>query len=213
MHKNALTIFVTATNTDIGKTYLSTMLLQELGKTYKVAGFKPIETGVKDKAPDTELLYQYSNIKDLNIEDCVGYTFALPAAPYVAKGTTLITVNQIKSKLQKLRDRADIVIVEGAGGLMVPISEGLFFVDLIDLLGIDYTILLTPSHLGCINDTMLSYNLLKDKNISYDWCVNRRDDDFDIVSKPFFDEYFDRYLVLQDDLDKIVSNIISKMKA
>ncbi|CAA6812243.1 MAG: Dethiobiotin synthetase (EC [uncultured Campylobacterales bacterium] len=203
--KKSLTIFVTATNTDIGKTYISVELIKRLSSKYKVAGFKPIETGVTDKAPDTLKLYESSNISTLNIDDCIAYKYTLPAAPYIASKD--IEIEYIKNKLEHLKSISDIVVVEGAGGLMVPIKKDLFYIDLINILGIDHTLLVTPSSLGCINDTMLSINLLKSKGISFDWCVNKRDEDFEKITKSFFDDYFKKYFVYPDNFDELVEKL------
>jgi len=128
--------FITATNTDVGKSYASKIFLKKFtlqGK--KVGYFKPIETGVKDKPLDgTELFniaYRLNPNFKVSIDDIVPYQFKLPASPFVAKNNITIDINLIKQKANKLLQLCDILIVEGAGGLMVPIKENYFMIDLI----------------------------------------------------------------------------------
>jgi len=69
-------------------------------------------------------------------------------------------------------------------------------------------LLVTPSKLGCINDTMLSIEALKSRDIDFDWCVNLylNREDFNIVTKPFYDSYFTKWWILEDRLDDFIKN-------
>ena len=71
-------------------------------------------------------------------------------------------------------------------------------------------LLVTPSKLGCINDTLLSIEALKSRNIDYDWCVNLYKDrnEFQIVTQPFYDSYFKKEWWF---LDKGLENFIEKI--
>jgi dethiobiotin synthetase len=72
------------------------------------------------------------------------------------------------------------------------------------------TLLITPSKLGCINDTLLSIEALKNRKIDFSWCVNLFEDidEFDEVTKPFYDEYFDEWWKLEDEVD-LINKILS----
>jgi len=197
-------LFITATNTDVGKTYACEKFLRYFAKQgLKVGYFKPCETGVIDKPIDgskmLELTKQLNPSFDVSIKDVVPYQFKLPAAPYVAKENTTISVDYIKEKKEYLQSLCDILIIEGAGGLMVPIEKDLFIIDLIKELS-SKAILITPSKLGCINDTLLSINALKAKNIDFEFYINLYEDidTFDKVSKPFLIDYFTELNFLQD---------------
>jgi dethiobiotin synthetase len=74
---------------------------------------------------------------------------------------------------------------------MVPIEKDLFIIDLIKELECE-AILIAPSKLGCINDTLLSINALKSKNINFEFYINLYQDidTFNSVSKPFLIDYF-----------------------
>jgi dethiobiotin synthetase len=93
----------------------------------------------------------------------------------------------------------DVLIIEGAGGLMVPIEKDIFIIDLIKEFDSE-AILITPSKLGCINDTLLSINALKSKNIDFEFYINlyQDADSFEKVSKPFLLDYFKKLNFLED---------------
>lgn len=204
--KNNDTLFITATNTDVGKTYASEQFLKYYAKKgLKVGYFKPLETGVIDLPLDGNKMLNL--VKKLNpdfnvsIEDVVPYQFELPAAPFVSKGKTTIDIEFLKKKKIELEALCDILIIEGAGGLMVPIEKDFFIIDLIKEFKTK-AILITPSKLGCINDILLSQEALKNRNIDFDWYINLYKDknDFEKVSKPFLDSYF-KELKFLDDLN------------
>jgi dethiobiotin synthetase len=198
--------FITATNTDIGKSYASEVFLKKLSKKGKKVGyFKPIETGVIDIPRDgTKLL---SITKKLNpsfkfsINDVVKYQFKLAASPYVANTSIGIDIKEILLQAKKLLKKCDILVVEGAGGLMVPITKNYFMIDLIRDFQKTFntkTILIVPSFLGSINDNLLSQNVLKQYNIKYNWYINlyKNKKEFIKTTFPFYKKYFNkvRYL-------------------
>jgi len=190
-------LFITATNTNVGKTYTTIKLIEFFSKqNLSVGVFKPIETGVIDKPLDASLLLtsikKYNpQFKNLSVNDITSYTFALASAPFCADKEKIIDIDSIIKKYHQLKKRCDILLVEGAGGLFVPISKDFMMIDLIQKLNIN-TLLVTPSSLGCINATLLSMEALKNRNISFDWCVNKYEDidTFDEVTKPFYDAKF-----------------------
>ncbi len=201
-------IFITATNTDVGKTYACEKFLRYFAKAgLKVGYFKPCETGVIDFPLDG--MKMLNLVKELNpsfkasIDEVVPYQFKLPAAPYVAKENVTIDINYLKEKKEFLQSMCDVLIIEGAGGLMVPIEKDLFIIDLIKIFDSE-AFLITPSKLGCINDTLLSINALKSKNIDFNFYINLYKDieSFEKVSKPFLIDYFGKLNFL-DDLEKL----------
>jgi dethiobiotin synthetase len=187
-------IFITATNTDIGKTYTTKLLLREFAsRGLRVGVIKPIETGVIDGlAPDgTELL---TCVKELNkefenisIEDIVPITYELPAAPFISSNNTKLELQLLDKAIEKLEKLSDVLIIEGAGGLYVPIDEDMMMVDLIKHFGAS-VLLVTHCSLGCINDTLLSKKVLEDREIKHLVAFNCRDEDesFLTVSEPYF---------------------------
>ena len=197
-------VFVTATNTDVGKTFASETILKHYAKKgSRVGYFKPCETGVTDYALDgTKML---TLVKELNsdfkadINDVVPYQFRLPAAPYVAKGEQNIDFEFLKDKINYLETMCDFLVIEGAGGLMVPILEDLYMIDLIEIFEAK-PILIAPSKLGCINDILLSVEALRNRTLEFELYINLFQDkeSFDEVSKPFLQDHFGKLNYLHD---------------
>lgn len=186
-------IFVTATNTDIGKTYTTKLLLKEFAsRGFRVGVLKPIETGVVDGyAPDGEMLLSEcvelnSELASLGVKDIVPITYELPAAPFVSSNNSLLDYKKIDEAIKKIENYCDILIIEGAGGLLVPIDEKTMMIDLISYFKAT-ALLVTHCSLGCINDTLLSKKLLEDRNILHTVAFNCRDSEsFSVVSEPYF---------------------------
>lgn len=203
-------IFVTATNTDIGKTYTSKLLIKEFAsRGMRVGSIKLIETGVVDFAPDAEALLacvQEVNpaFKDIKVKDIVPITYTLPAAPYVASNATPLNLKLLNAAVEKLEKLCDVLIIEGAGGLYVPIDEKYMMIDMIEHFEAS-TLLVTHCSLGCINDTILSERALDNKNIKYLTAFNCRksDESFKNVSEPYFKNTREKVLKVTPDIDTI----------
>lgn len=203
-------IFVTATNTNVGKTHTSKELLREFAsRGVSVGAFKPIETGVEDIPLDAYELLKSS--KELNpafwpfeTDDIVAFTYTLPASVFVASNNKRLELDKILSKLKAIEEVCDIVIIEGAGGVYVPIDENYMMIDLIKELEA-CALLVTHCSLGCINDTLLSKRALEEKNIPHAVAFNCKDgsESFDVVSKPYFDHIGLELLKVDRDIEKI----------
>ncbi|MFT5661668.1 MAG: dethiobiotin synthetase [Sulfurimonas sp.] len=204
-------IFVTATNTDIGKTYTTKLLLKEFAsRGLKVGVLKPIETGVIDGVfPDGEELLECvkecnSQLNNLSVEGIVPISYSLPAAPFIASNNQDIDYQKIDRALQKLEESCDIVIIEGAGGLYVPIDRRTMMIDLISYFQAT-ALLVTHCSLGCINDTLLSSKALLDKKIPHAIAFNCRagDESFEKISAPYFSEIGFDVLKVDENIDTI----------
>ena len=204
-------LFISATGTDVGKTHTTLKLIEAFSRQgYRTGVFKPVETGVTDHAPDAAMLLEAcrkvnKDFADLSPEDITAYTLPLPAAPFCADTEQTIEIKKIIEKYEQLSSLCDILLVEGAGGLLVPITKEYMMINLIKELNTK-TLLVTPSKLGCINDTLLSILALNTFDISFDWCVNLHEDkeNFDQVSKPYYDTVFPEWWSLQKGLDDYV---------
>ena len=208
-------IFITATNTDIGKTYTTKLLLKEFADMgFRVGVIKPIETGVVDGyAPDgvelLELVRELnSEFSDISLEDIVPITYKLPAAPFVASGGKQIDLSRVQNSIKKLEKRCDILLIEGAGGLLVPIDAKTMMVDMIEYLDAD-ALLVTHCALGCINDTLLSKNLLEQRGIKHQVVFNCRTEDegFKTTSEPYFREIGFEVLKLNQDIKTLIHKL------
>ncbi len=212
----AIKIFVTATNTEVGKTYTTLRLMEEAARQGMApAALKPIETGVVNDLPaDGKLLLEKSRdlnpaLRDMTLDDIVPIRFELPAAPYVAKGKQTITLSPVFSAIEKLEPLCDILFIEGAGGLLVPIERDLFMIDLPKLFKA-YTLLVAPSSLGSINDSLLSMEALKSRGLDFRFLINLHKDaeSFFRVTLPFYKEEQIPFSLLPDDLEKSVKELL-----
>jgi len=151
-------VFITGTDTDIGKTFVSLglCLLQE-HKGKNVGYFKPFQSGAIEKdgvlyAPDVMELKKYSNLK-------TKYSYLLKGdvSPYMASclSNVEIKIDKIKSDLEDFKKECDFFVIEGAGGLYCPAVKGKLFADIIKELNQEIIIVTTP-HLGRINHTLLT---------------------------------------------------------
>ncbi len=204
-------IFITATNTDIGKTYTTKLLLQEFAsRGLRVGVIKPIETGVIDGyAQDgSELLACIkklnSEFENVSLSDIVPITYELPASPFVSSNNTKLDLQLLDKTVARLEKLCDVLIIEGAGGLYVPIDEDMMMVDLIKHFEAS-ALLVTHCSLGCVNDTLLSKKLLEDKDIEHKVVFNCREDDmsFSTVSEPYFLKTGFEVLKVSQNIDTI----------
>ncbi|MEO1937809.1 MAG: dethiobiotin synthase [Sulfurimonas sp.] len=200
-------IFITATNTDVGKTYTTKLLLREYAsRGLKVGVIKPVETGVVDgKYPDGDALLALVKelnplMQDVSVSDIVPISYELPAAPFIASGGKKFDSEKVLKAIEKLEDYCDVLLIEGAGGVYVPLDLELMIVDLIKLTQA-VALLVTHCSLGCINDTLLSKKSLQDANIAHVVVFNPKaaDESFEVVSRPYFDAK--KWDVLKTDRD------------
>jgi dethiobiotin synthetase len=204
-------IFVSATNTNIGKTYTTKLLLKEFARHgHSVGVIKLIETGVVNGiAPDgVELLTLIkelnNNFINLTIKDIVPITYELASAPFIASNNKKLDIEKLNIAIEKLENFCDILIIEGAGGLYVPIDNNTMMIDLIKYFNAS-AVLVTHCSLGCINDTLLSSKALEDKKIPYIVAFNCRDNDenFQNISYPYFKAINFEILKVDENIDTI----------
>lgn len=212
-------LFITATNTNIGKTYSTHILADYLNSIgIKTIISKPIETGDDGNTIlDCQKHYQY-NLKidkTLRLEDINFYRYKLPASPFVAKIFEPIEVDfdLIAQNLNRLSSKCDVLLIEGAGGLMVPINEHHNMLDLAMFLKASL-FLVSGDRLGMLNDLLLNIELLKMRQISCIYGINLIDEKaYETISKPYI-EYLNTKLtnpiyILQKDISKIALDFLS----
>ncbi|SFV59506.1 Dethiobiotin synthetase [hydrothermal vent metagenome] len=208
------TIFITATNTNIGKTYTTTKLINEFSKRgLRVCAIKPIETGVDTLPQDgTKVLQQlqkYPQNPKLTLHEVVPIMFKQPAAPFIASEKRELDLQIVFDTVLSLRSLCDVLLIEGAGGLFVPINKEYFMINFIKDLEVDRTLLVTHCALGCINDTLLSQKALTDANLNFITAFNCRDDDtFEQTSKPFFDTINQKIMIVDKDIEALADALL-----
>ncbi|EDM23471.1 dethiobiotin synthase [Caminibacter mediatlanticus TB-2] len=205
-----MNIFISANNTDKGKTYTTLKLIETFSKLgYKVGAMKPIETGVKEKPIDGEKLLNQvkkfnKNFENITINDIVPIQHSLPAAPYVSGE---VDFEKIKNAYKKIKPLCDILLIEGAGGILVPINKNFKMIDFIYFFNAKL-FLVIGSNLGMINDFLLNKFYLETNKISFTWAINLFDNSYFEISHPFMKQF--NPLFIQKDLDKITQKLLKK---
>jgi dethiobiotin synthetase len=159
-------LFITGTDTDVGKTFVTAWIAGvwlALGKT--VAVYKPVQTGVTCvEAGDAYWVGQFWNFpQQLTLK--TSYLFPEPAAPSVADGNDQISFHQLVEDFQALQATHDVVLVEGAGGVLCPIRKYLFMADLIRHFNLPALVVTRPN-LGTINHTLMSIEVLRGRGVT-----------------------------------------------
>jgi dethiobiotin synthetase len=165
--------FITSTGTGIGKTFITAALARQarmLGKS--VAAYKPIISGFDPGHPeesDTAILLDSLSepVSPENIQRISPWRFSMPLAPSMAARTEKVGLDfdaLIAHGKQAIEGGEEIVLIEGVGGVMVPIDEQHTVLDWIEALGIQ-AILVTGSYLGTLSHTLTALAVLRARNI------------------------------------------------
>ena len=164
------TFFITGIDTNIGKSYATGWLAREWNsKGIKTITQKMIQTGNVGHSEDIDLHREIMGIP-FTPEDKERITFPIvysyPASPHLAAeiDDRIIPIEKITESTRILQSRYDVVLLEGAGGLMVPITRRYLTVDYIADQKLP-VILVTSGRLGSINHTLLSIEALVNRNI------------------------------------------------
>lgn len=178
-------LFITATDTDAGKTFMAQAIMKELAdRRHQVVGFKPVSAGCEQtelglRNEDALALQQQSTL-ELDYQEVNPIAFADPVAPHLAAqkqhcAIELSTLTQAYDNL--LAKNADYVITEGAGGWRLPLTDSLFLSDL----AIQYqmeVVVVVPVRLGCLNHARLTVEAVRHDGLAISgWIANVLDGD------------------------------------
>ena len=186
-------LFISGIDTDIGKTYATGMIAKALMQQgIKVITQKLVQTGVVIN-PDTsdmniaDDIITHRQLMNLPLQPCdldfttCPYRYEKPASPHLsaALAEDILNPNLITAATKALQADYEVVLLEGAGGLMVPITEQLLTLDYIAEAGYP-VILVTSGRLGSINHTLLSLQAIKSRGLKvYSVIYNHIHDDSD----------------------------------
>jgi dethiobiotin synthetase len=165
-------VFITGTDTGVGKTIIAAAITRALKmRGVSVGVMKPVETGCrmegeKGLVPVDGAFLQYMAETDTTLSDITPYRFETPVAPLIASEIEgrVIREEVILSTFKKIADDQDFMVVEGVGGLMVPVSRHLLVCDLIKLLDLS-VIVVAGNTLGVINHTLLTVKAAENEGI------------------------------------------------
>lgn len=192
--------FISGIDTGIGKTYATGYLAKQwIDQGVKTITQKLIQTGNIEISEDIEKhrdIMQTGFLPEDDEKLTMPEIFTYPASPHLATkidGREL-DFNKIEQATQILKQRFDVVLLEGAGGLMVPLTT--------DMLTIDYIaqhqfpiILVSSGRLGSINHTLLSLEAIKQRGLSlYALAYNLNDESQDVIISEDTAQYLKKYL-------------------
>ena len=175
-------VFIAGTDTGVGKTMVAGALLHGFAKrNVRAIGMKPVAAGAERRRgrwvnEDVEVLRGASGC-DAPLELINPYCFPLPVAPHIAASEAGVAIrwSPIKRAYDRLAALADCVVVEGVGGVLVPLGSRLSAVDIPTRLGLP-VILVVGLRLGCINHALLSAESLRARGLRLaGWVGNRID--------------------------------------
>jgi len=162
-------IFITGTDTGVGKTFVCALLLKFLRQEGIAAGYqKWVCTGDETMSADLQYCLKHAGIaiNPAEVELQVPYRFRFPASPHLAASLENQTIDpeSIVAKYNELGHYYDILVVEGVGGLLVPLRTDLLLADLLAGLR-PQTLVVARSGLGTINHSLLTLEALRSRKI------------------------------------------------
>ena len=183
-------IFITATGTDIGKTYISALIIKKMRESgFNCGYYKPVISGVTElcgKLIDSDANYviQMADIPAL-ADECVSYWWKEAVSPHLAakRANQIIDVDKIKYDFAQINKKYDYLLIEGAGGITCPLiinkEEKYLLKDLIWELGLSI-IIVADAGLGTINSTLLTVEYAKENGIEIEGIIlnNYESDNF-----------------------------------
>jgi len=164
-------VFVTGTDTGVGKTIVAGLLARYLREQgYRAITQKWVQTGTRDYPCDIpvhlELMGVERGTAGQHEQDMNPYAFELAGSPHLAASCegARIDVRKIVASFRRLEEAFDAVIVEGAGGVLVPLSRRKLLVDVVERLGLP-VVVVAANKLGAINHTLLTVEALRVRDI------------------------------------------------
>ncbi|NDI84964.1 dethiobiotin synthase [Undibacterium crateris] len=195
--------FITGTDTEIGKTFCSSALLQAFSQQgASTLGLKPIASGAEWRDEqwhneDVDALMAASSVQAPQTLVCP-YLMQTPAAPHIVAKLEHVSIElpRIQAACEQARSLADVVIVEGVGGFCVPLNEHTDTAQLAQVLNLP-VILVVGLRLGCINHALLTAQAIRAQGLTLaGWIANTVDPDM---------------LYLQDNIAAIAQRIAAPL--
>jgi dethiobiotin synthetase len=195
--------FITGTDTAVGKTFIACGIVSALKrKGLSVGVMKPVETGCPLKSeellPEDALALKEASGADDPLDIINPYRFRLPLAPSVAARLegNIIDFEKIEDSFITLKKAHDIVIIEGAGGLMTPLTDEKTMADLVFVLGVPL-IIVAGSKLGVVNHVLLTVETAMALNLDVKGVILNHPEQFQKtkdVSREYNCEEIERFL-------------------
>jgi dethiobiotin synthetase len=157
-------VFITGTDTGVGKTTISAGLVQLINGTRPVFYWKPIQTGTV-LGDDTRSVQELTNIPPESIVEPV-YRFPEPLSPHMAakKWGKTVDLEALMTVYQSYQKREGFMVIEGAGGILVPFNDTVLQIEFIKQLGLPLVIV-AEDRLGAINQCLLTVKIAREESI------------------------------------------------
>ena len=186
-------IFITGTGTDIGKTYITALILKKLTENGKNAVYYKAALSGADNIDgalvpgDAKYVLEKSGL-DISPESVVSYIYERAVSPHLAariEGNPL-NLEKVKRDFKNLKDEYEYIVAEGSGGIVCPIvyeeDKKIMLEDIIRTLNLD-TVIVADAGLGTINSTVLTYRYLESAGINVRGIILNNYDENDCMHK------------------------------
>ncbi|MCG7531913.1 dethiobiotin synthase [Psychrobium sp. MM17-31] len=191
--------FVTGTDTDVGKTFVSALLLQHLAKQGSAIGYKPIAAGAElidgELKNDDALTLIDASSEQFDYQRINPICFAPPIAPHIAavKEGAALNIDTLNNWWQHERGHSDIALIEGAGGWRLPLNDKELLSQFVQAQQCE-VIVVIGMKLGCLNHALLTIEAIKADGLTIKgWVANQL-----IDRMPYYD---DNLAYLQQAID------------
>ena len=185
-------IFITATGTDVGKTYISALIVKSMRETGLNCGYyKPALSGAEVASDgkiipgDAAYVLKTAGINE-DPENFVSYIYKPAVSPHLASEmeNNPIKLDKIKSDFNRLKEKYEYILVEGAGGIVCPFNqrENLMLPDVITALGLD-VIIVASAELGGINSAVLTVEYAQNHGINVKGIVLNKYDETSLMQR------------------------------
>lgn len=202
--------FVSGVDTDVGKTFVTHHLVKKLqNQSIKAIAIKPIETGIASNASDRLIHLKNAQkiFPNLTLEDINLYSFELPCAPYIADQQGIICLDRLYKHIESFRGKVDVLMIEGAGGLFVPIYKDFFMVSLAMELQMRFgaiSLIICDDKLGMINRFLSAKFILDSLKLRFMFFINIRDkQNFEKINLPFM-----RHFEFETQFDSLIKKML-----
>lgn len=177
----AKAVFITATGTDVGKTYISSLIVKKMKELSKnICYYKPVLSGAIKKdgelyAGDVEYVKEVSLLKEDTL-NMVSFVYEYPASPHLSSRLEkkFFNMEKCRSDFNNLSNKYDYILVEGAGGIICPLyyenKKLILLEDIIKELSLS-VILVSSCGLGAVNNALLSIEYIRSKNIGIEGII------------------------------------------
>lgn len=182
-------LLVTGTDTGIGKTLVGRLLGAAFSARVRVGVLKPAETGCRETAgelvPEDAVRLREAAGSSASLELVCPFRYAEPLAPWLAaeRAGRPISIERIRRSFERLAAVSDVVLVESAGGLLVPLTRECSFADLARDLGLSLVVVV-GSRLGALNQTLLTLECARRRGLTVaGYVLNQMTPEQDLAQK------------------------------